>query len=200
MRDSSLHFVSLGMTTKATADPSVAGGDLGMTSLSKGDGGISRGTIRDAERTPRSAESTGAQKARYAQQRKGCRAEAPSRLRASPSTRSGQAGARLKTKTRIRTHPSRTTRRMGHPQKQEKADPPVPRVLRTPPESTKRTSRAVGRTALCNSAPKRDSSSAPGGLRMTIAGVRLMRGARRRGFRGRWLWRVSRHREKQKLL
>ena len=62
MRDSSLHFVSLGMTTKATADPSVAGGDLGMTSLSKGDGGISREIVRDAESAPRPAESTGGEK------------------------------------------------------------------------------------------------------------------------------------------
>jgi hypothetical protein len=29
---------------------------------------------------------------------------------------------------------------------------------------------------------------------------KVMRGARRRRFRGRWLWRVSRRREKQKLL
>ena len=165
MRDSSLHFVSLGMTTKATADPSVAGGDLGMTSLSKGDGRILHFARNDDERDA-----------------------------------GLKPGGTLKAKTRIRTHPSRTARRMRHPQKQEKADPPVPRVLRTPPESTKRTSRALGMTALCDSASKRDSSSAPGGLRMTIAGVRLMRGARRRGFRGRWLWRVSRHREKQKLL
>jgi hypothetical protein len=94
-------------------------------------------------------------------------------------------GATLKAKTRIRTHPSRTTRRMGHPQKQEKADP-------------SRQNAALGMTALCDSASKRDSSSAPGGLRMTIAGVRLMRGARRQRFRGRWLWRVSRHRGKRK--
>ncbi len=50
MRDSSLHFVSLGMTTKATADPSVAGGDLGMTSLSKGDGGILHFARNDDEK------------------------------------------------------------------------------------------------------------------------------------------------------